>query len=203
MPVTRDSPSIQGDVPGPDPARAPPSKAVAGGVRLSGAAGGGLPCQARSAMRRAAAPRAACLVYVGAGAILRYSAQLTCTEPHEPEPLWRTSPSRPLLGRGRCHSDEPCRTDPETARSRGSSRPSTLPSSSASSAASSPSRSQEDSPDKAPGQGSQHLGPRDSVDLRRMRCSDGADTRRRIPRNSVDARVVAGLVTSRPCPNVP
>ena len=99
MPVTRDSPSIQGDVPGPDPARAPPSKAVAGGVRLSGAAGGGLPCQARSAMRRAAAPRAACLVYVGAGAILRYSAQLTCTEPHEPEPLWRTSPSRPLLGR--------------------------------------------------------------------------------------------------------
>src|SRR5215218_1561270 len=29
MPVTRDSPSIQGDVPGPDPARAPPSKAVA------------------------------------------------------------------------------------------------------------------------------------------------------------------------------
>jgi hypothetical protein len=30
MPVTRDSPSIQGDVPGPDSARAPPSKAVAG-----------------------------------------------------------------------------------------------------------------------------------------------------------------------------
>ena len=29
MPVTRDSPSIQGDVPGPDPARAPPNKAIA------------------------------------------------------------------------------------------------------------------------------------------------------------------------------
>jgi hypothetical protein len=29
MPVARDSPSIQGDVPGPDPARAPPSKAIA------------------------------------------------------------------------------------------------------------------------------------------------------------------------------
>jgi hypothetical protein len=53
-PVTRDSPSIQGDVPGPDPARAPPSKAVAGGARLSGAAGGGLPClgKVRDAARR-------------------------------------------------------------------------------------------------------------------------------------------------------
>ena len=29
MPVTRDSPSTQGDVPGPDPARAPPNKAIA------------------------------------------------------------------------------------------------------------------------------------------------------------------------------
>ena len=29
MPVARDSPSIQGDVPGPDPARAPPTKAIA------------------------------------------------------------------------------------------------------------------------------------------------------------------------------
>jgi hypothetical protein len=29
MPVTRDSPSIQGNVPGPDPARAPPNKAIA------------------------------------------------------------------------------------------------------------------------------------------------------------------------------
>jgi hypothetical protein len=36
MPVTRDSPSIQGDVPGPDPARAPPSKAVAGRGSLVG-----------------------------------------------------------------------------------------------------------------------------------------------------------------------
>jgi hypothetical protein len=54
MPVTRDSPSIQGDVPGPDPARAPPTKAVAGGARLSGAAGGGLPClgKVRDAERR-------------------------------------------------------------------------------------------------------------------------------------------------------
>ena len=40
MALARDSPSIQGDVPGPDPARAPPSKAAAGGARLSGAAGG-------------------------------------------------------------------------------------------------------------------------------------------------------------------
>jgi hypothetical protein len=29
MPLARDSPSIQGDVPGPDPARAPPNKAIA------------------------------------------------------------------------------------------------------------------------------------------------------------------------------
>ena len=29
MPLTRDSPSIQGDVPGPDPAGAPPNKAIA------------------------------------------------------------------------------------------------------------------------------------------------------------------------------
>jgi hypothetical protein len=65
MPLTRDSPSIQGDVPGPDPARAPPSKAVAGGARLSGAAGGGLPCQARPATRSAAAPTSGrCLVHV-------------------------------------------------------------------------------------------------------------------------------------------
>jgi hypothetical protein len=70
MPLTRDSPSIQGDVPGPDPARAPPSKAVAGGARLSGAAGGGLPCQARPAMRSAAAPgERACLVHVWCHAI--------------------------------------------------------------------------------------------------------------------------------------
>jgi hypothetical protein len=39
-------------------ARAPPNKAVAGGARLLGAAGGGLPCSARSATRSAAAPRA-------------------------------------------------------------------------------------------------------------------------------------------------
>ena len=36
MPLTGDSPSIQGDVPGPDPARAPPTKAVARRARLSG-----------------------------------------------------------------------------------------------------------------------------------------------------------------------
>ena len=54
--VTRDSPSIQGDVPGPDPARAPLTRRLPGGARLSGAAGGGLPCQPRSARRSAAAP---------------------------------------------------------------------------------------------------------------------------------------------------
>jgi hypothetical protein len=79
-PLARDSPSIQGDVPGPDPARAPPSKAVAGGARLSGAAGGGLPCfgKVRDAERHC--PRSeACLVKVGAGAIL----PLFCpTDPH-------------------------------------------------------------------------------------------------------------------------
>jgi hypothetical protein len=64
MPVTRDSPSIQGGVPGPDPARDTLARRLPGGARLSGAAGGGLPCQARSAMRSAAAPRAACLVHV-------------------------------------------------------------------------------------------------------------------------------------------
>jgi hypothetical protein len=46
MPVTRDSPSIQGDVPGPTPPGSP-SNAVAGrGSLVGGAAGGGLPCQA-------------------------------------------------------------------------------------------------------------------------------------------------------------
>jgi hypothetical protein len=61
LPLTRDSPSTQGDVPGLDPARAPPSKAVARRARLSGAAGGGLPCQASSATRGAPLPpRAGC-----------------------------------------------------------------------------------------------------------------------------------------------
>jgi hypothetical protein len=41
--------------------------------------------------------------------------------------------------------------------------------------------------------------PSTSVDLRRMRCSDGAGTRRGGPRNSMAPRV-AVLVTSRPCP---
>ena len=47
-------PVYTGDVPGPEPARAPPSKAVAGGAHLSGAAGGGLPClgRVRDAERR-------------------------------------------------------------------------------------------------------------------------------------------------------
>src|SRR5215218_4779753 len=56
MPVTRDSPSIQRDVPGPDPARAPPNKAIAQAGLLVGGSGGGLPCLARSAARSAAAP---------------------------------------------------------------------------------------------------------------------------------------------------
>jgi len=52
--VTRDSPSIQGDVPGPDPARAPLTRRLPGGARLSGAAGGGstLPAKVRQAERR-------------------------------------------------------------------------------------------------------------------------------------------------------
>jgi hypothetical protein len=47
------------------PPRAPPSKAVAGRVRLSGAAGGDLPCKVRDAERRAPASEA-CLVHVWA-----------------------------------------------------------------------------------------------------------------------------------------
>jgi hypothetical protein len=54
MPLARDSPSIQGDVPGPDPPGLPPSKAVAGRVRLSGAAGGVY--LARQGPRRGAPP---------------------------------------------------------------------------------------------------------------------------------------------------
>ena len=58
MPVTRDSPSTQGDVPGPDPARAPPNKAIArAGLACRGSRRGS-PCQPRSATRSAAAPRA-------------------------------------------------------------------------------------------------------------------------------------------------
>jgi hypothetical protein len=54
MPVTRNSPSIQGDVPGPDPARAPPSKAVAGRGSLVGGSrrGSALPGKVRDAERR-------------------------------------------------------------------------------------------------------------------------------------------------------
>jgi len=55
MPV-RDSPSIQGDVPGPDPARAPPTKAIAQAGLACRGSRRGLPCQPRSARRSAAAP---------------------------------------------------------------------------------------------------------------------------------------------------
>jgi hypothetical protein len=65
MPVTRDSPSIQGDVPGPDPARAPPNKAIAmaglacrGSRRWSALPRQGPRCGAPLP------PRAACLVHV-------------------------------------------------------------------------------------------------------------------------------------------
>ena len=48
-PLTRDSPCIQGDVPGPDPARAPPSKAVARRGSLVGGSrrGSTLPAKVR------------------------------------------------------------------------------------------------------------------------------------------------------------
>jgi hypothetical protein len=71
MALARDSPSIQGDVPGPDPARAPPSKAAAGRVRLSGAAGGGLPClgKVRHARSAAAPASESCLSTFGPHAI--------------------------------------------------------------------------------------------------------------------------------------
>jgi hypothetical protein len=49
---------IQGDVPGPDPARASPTNGCRAGARLSGAAGAVCLASARSATRRAAAPRA-------------------------------------------------------------------------------------------------------------------------------------------------
>jgi hypothetical protein len=64
MPVTRDSPSILGDVPGPDPARAPPNKAIARAGSLSGVAGGGL--LASQGPRRGAPlpPRASVPVHV-------------------------------------------------------------------------------------------------------------------------------------------
>jgi hypothetical protein len=53
MPVTRGSPSIQGDVPGPDPARAPLARRLPGGLACRGAAGGSaLPGKVRDAARR-------------------------------------------------------------------------------------------------------------------------------------------------------
>jgi hypothetical protein len=60
MPVTRDSPSIQGDVPGPDPARAPPNKAIAqAGLACRGQpAGVSLPAKVRQAERRCPRERA-------------------------------------------------------------------------------------------------------------------------------------------------
>jgi hypothetical protein len=56
MPVTRDGPSLQGDVPGPDPARAPPNKAIAQAGSLVGQPAGVSPGSQGSAMRSAAAP---------------------------------------------------------------------------------------------------------------------------------------------------
>jgi hypothetical protein len=57
MPVTRDSPSLQRDVPGPDPARAPPNKAIVmAGLACRGQPAGVCLPSARSAMRAAAAP---------------------------------------------------------------------------------------------------------------------------------------------------
>ena len=57
MPLARDSPSIQGDVPGPDPARAPPNKAIAqAGLACRGQPAGVYLASARSATRSAAAP---------------------------------------------------------------------------------------------------------------------------------------------------
>jgi hypothetical protein len=66
MPVTRDSPSIQGDVPGPDPARAPPNKAIArAGLACRGQPAGVSLASARSARRSAAAPTSgACPAHV-------------------------------------------------------------------------------------------------------------------------------------------
>jgi hypothetical protein len=58
MPVTRDSPSIQGDVPGPDPARAPPSKAIArAGLACRGQPAGVYLACARSANAGRRCPR--------------------------------------------------------------------------------------------------------------------------------------------------
>ena len=50
---------------------------------------------------------------------------------------------------------------------------------------------------KASSQGSQHLSSRGSVDLQRVRCPDGADTRRGAPKPS-PAPKVAGMDTRRP-----
>ena len=56
-------------------------------------------------------------------------------------------------------------------------------------------------PDALPGEaadhGSQHLGDRGGVDLQRVRCSDGADPRRRAP-GHWRAPLVVGLVVSHP-----
>jgi hypothetical protein len=54
LPQTRDSPPIQGDVPGPDPARAPPNKAIAqAGLACRGSRRGSpLPAKVRQAERR-------------------------------------------------------------------------------------------------------------------------------------------------------
>ena len=55
------------DVPGPDPARAPPNKAIAMAGSLVGGSRPGSPCQPRSATRSAAAPASgARLVHVWA-----------------------------------------------------------------------------------------------------------------------------------------
>jgi hypothetical protein len=65
MPTGQGQPSIQGDVPGPDPARLPLARRLPGWARLLGAAPAGV-CLARQGPRCGAPlpPRAACLVHV-------------------------------------------------------------------------------------------------------------------------------------------
>ena len=99
MALVRDSPSIQGDVPGPDPARAPPNKAIApAGLACRGAAGGGLLASQGPPGGAPLPPRAG--VCPGPHRRARFchcSAQLLCTAPHDPVSLWTTSPPAPLL----------------------------------------------------------------------------------------------------------
>ena len=109
---------------------------------------------------------------------------------------WK-EPSNPITTTMSTPSGTKSRISMPTTTRRRSESHSTVPRSSASSAASPGGAGGRPVRGKASSQGPQHLSPRGSVDLQRVRCPDGADTRRGAPKPS-PAPKVARMDTRRP-----